>query len=327
MRGLHERLRRARAARQSTDSEEAGFTLIELMVVLLIIAILLAVAVPTFLGVTSSANDRAAQATATNALKEAVAAYDNNAQTFTNAPFATSAPEFTWSDDSAHAGTNLATASANTVSYWVGDAATAGDGQALIVATYAKGTGTCWYAVNLEAPPAGGGSGITGDSQSFVEASGAGVAGTFYASSRGSDCQAGLADPPFTWGPAWATAGSNTVTTSTSTTTVSSTTTTTAQTPTCVDGHPCIESVTPSSAPAAGGATITISGSNFSSQGGCPPACSSWVSVNGQFANVVSWTDSTVVITVPSGSAGAATIVVATHLGASTSNSTLFSYS
>ncbi len=34
---------------------EGGFTLIELMVVLLIIAILLAIAIPTFLGVTSSA--------------------------------------------------------------------------------------------------------------------------------------------------------------------------------------------------------------------------------------------------------------------------------
>src|SRR5665213_1992851 len=41
--------------------EDAGFTLIELMVVLLILAILLAIAIPTFLGVTKSANDRAAQ--------------------------------------------------------------------------------------------------------------------------------------------------------------------------------------------------------------------------------------------------------------------------
>ena len=38
--------------------EDAGFTLIELMVVLLILAILLAIAIPTFLGVTGGANDR-----------------------------------------------------------------------------------------------------------------------------------------------------------------------------------------------------------------------------------------------------------------------------
>ena len=41
--------------------EDSGFTPIELMVVLLILAILLAIAIPTFLGVTKSANDRAAQ--------------------------------------------------------------------------------------------------------------------------------------------------------------------------------------------------------------------------------------------------------------------------
>ena len=37
---------------------DSGFTLIELMVVLLILAILLAIAIPTFLSVTGGANDR-----------------------------------------------------------------------------------------------------------------------------------------------------------------------------------------------------------------------------------------------------------------------------
>ena len=41
--------KRAGAAEQ--EGAEAGFTLIELMVVLLIMAILLAIAIPTFLGV------------------------------------------------------------------------------------------------------------------------------------------------------------------------------------------------------------------------------------------------------------------------------------
>jgi type IV pilus assembly protein PilA len=47
---------------------EEGFTLIELMVVVLIIAILLAIAVPTFLGARSRAQHRAAEAALRNTL-------------------------------------------------------------------------------------------------------------------------------------------------------------------------------------------------------------------------------------------------------------------
>ena len=48
--------------------EDKGFTLIELMVVVLIIAILLAIAIPTFLGAQNKAKDRSAQSSARNAL-------------------------------------------------------------------------------------------------------------------------------------------------------------------------------------------------------------------------------------------------------------------
>jgi type IV pilus assembly protein PilA len=51
----------------SNDRDERGFTLIELMVVVLIIAVLIAIAIPTFMGARRTANDRATQANVRNA--------------------------------------------------------------------------------------------------------------------------------------------------------------------------------------------------------------------------------------------------------------------
>jgi type IV pilus assembly protein PilA len=62
--------------------EEEGFTLIELMVVVLIIAILLAIAIPTFLGARNTANARAAQSNLRNALTAEQTYYTNNNQAF-----------------------------------------------------------------------------------------------------------------------------------------------------------------------------------------------------------------------------------------------------
>ncbi|MFZ4586144.1 MAG: type II secretion system protein, partial [Acidimicrobiia bacterium] len=50
---------------------EEGFTLIELMVVVLIIAILIAIAIPTFLGARSRAQDRQAQSNLRNGVSAA----------------------------------------------------------------------------------------------------------------------------------------------------------------------------------------------------------------------------------------------------------------
>ena len=63
------------------DAEE-GFTLIELMVVVLIIAILIAIAIPTFLGARERAQDRAAQSDLRNGLT-AEKVYYTDAEAYT----------------------------------------------------------------------------------------------------------------------------------------------------------------------------------------------------------------------------------------------------
>ncbi len=171
MKDLAKRLsaRAQTAETEGAEAAEAGFTLIELMVVLLIIAILLAIAIPTFLGVTNSATDRAAQSNLTNALTEGKTLYQANAAyTSAAAVFTSQAPEFSWVAGA------CATTTTNCVSFSEFNVATSGDSQGLALAVDSVKTNTCWYAFDLEGAP---GAILVTDGSSFPSA------GVFYAKS------------------------------------------------------------------------------------------------------------------------------------------------
>ena len=85
------------------EREEGGFTLIELMVVVLIIAILIAIAIPTFLGARTRAQNRAAQANLRNALTVEKSVYTDalaySADVSAGGPLKTGEPSLTYVAD------------------------------------------------------------------------------------------------------------------------------------------------------------------------------------------------------------------------------------
>jgi type IV pilus assembly protein PilA len=120
------------------EGTESGFTLIELMVVLLIMAILLAIAIPTFLGVKGGAQDRAAQSNLTNGLLSAKALYTSQgtypvAASFT-ATMATQEPELVFTT------ATVTAAPSNQISFEVST-----DGNQVVLVDYSPNNkGTCW---------------------------------------------------------------------------------------------------------------------------------------------------------------------------------------
>ncbi len=150
----------SKIAARRRDGEE-GFTLIELMVVVLIIAILIAIAIPTFLGARSRAQDRASQSSLRNGLTSAKTIFTDQ-EDYTQATVAALAanePSLTFAAGAtASTGPNnlsvatttntvtLAGLSKSGTCFWIQDNVT-GPGT-----RYGKGTGTCSAAT---APPSG----------------------------------------------------------------------------------------------------------------------------------------------------------------------------
>ena len=137
------------------EGAEAGFTLIELMVVLLIMAILLAIAIPTFLSVTNGAKKTATQSDLTNALVSATAIYTNS-QSFPTLP--ATAPTATGSTTGLIA---TMTKTQTTITFKAPGTTTAAVLKAKnVLSTYTPGTGSlavfsgidgatgCWYAAD-----------------------------------------------------------------------------------------------------------------------------------------------------------------------------------
>lgn len=120
------------------ERDEEGFTLIELMVVVLIISILIAIAIPTFLGAREGAQDRGAQSNLRNALTSAKTLYADESDFDTiEAGIAAIEPSLTFSDAAVTAaGTTSMDASGQTVVF----AALSESGDCFYIREIASGT-------------------------------------------------------------------------------------------------------------------------------------------------------------------------------------------
>ncbi len=186
-----------------------GYTLVELMVVLMIMAILLAIAIPIFLGVSGTANDRAAQSNLATALTAFKSEASQHGQTYSGLSptiMSGSEPSLTWIQSTTT--TPAAVSLQGPVDYYEST-----DGNGIAVIAFSNATASCWWAVdNLQtvvdtAGPYGPSPQAAGGGTTRVPT----AAGTFYGESN---AVSGACDPAIRpagayWGSSFSAAASS----------------------------------------------------------------------------------------------------------------------